>query len=142
MTRNDAFRYEKGDERNRRGANAGTNQQIFSSSQECAAIKKGVPIPPGMPPMHVRQRGRPAVRVVQQPKTNVVLPAIDDGHQWKKNIVKRAGYHGCKNVAASQPGEKNCGNRFEAHDWDEAKENADGNSPSYGFGSVPNRQQF
>ncbi len=138
MPRNDTFRYEKGDERNRRGTDAGTNQQIFAGSKECAAIKEGVPITPGV--VDVYQPGRPMVRVVQQPKANIVFPPINYRHEGKKNVMKRASNHGCENVAASQPGKEYGGGGFEADDWNKTKENANGDAAGNGFGSVPDRQ--
>lgn len=140
MTGNDTFRYEKRDERNWRGTHAGTNQQIFAGGKECAAIEEGVPITPGV--VDVDQTGWPVVRVVQQPKANIVFPAINYGHEGKKNVMKRACDDGRENVAASQPGEEYGGGSFEADDWNETKENADGNAAGNGFGSVPNRQQL
>lgn len=93
-------------------------------------------------PAHLSERGWPTVWIVQEPKTDVILPAINYRHERQNDIVECAGNHRSENIAAGEPGKKDRGHGFEADNWNEAKKNANRDAARNRFRGVANRQQL
>src|SRR5712664_1317677 len=97
MAGHNAFCYEIRKKGDWGGANHRTDQQRLANGDEPSAIKEGAPIAPGMSaPAHFGQSSRPAVRIVQEPIADVILPPVDDGHEGKNDVVQGSSDHCCE----------------------------------------------
>lgn len=53
------------------------------------------------------------MRIAEKPKTNVILPAENHGHEGKEYVVERSGDYRSEDVAAGYPGQKDGQDRFQ-----------------------------
>jgi len=86
--------------------------------------------------MRPEERRGEAVRGAEEPITDVVFEAVNDGHERQDEVMRRAGEHGGEDVAASQPGTENRQDSFETEERDEAEEDANSDAARDGIWGI------
>ena len=125
------------------GANHRTHEQRLANGDKPTTIKESAPIAPRMSaPAHLGQGGRPAVWIVQKPITDIVFPAVDDGHERKNDVVQGASNYRRKDIATEEPRKKDSRHCFEADNGNESEKNSNRDAARDRVRRIANRQQL